>query len=248
MDYYTGPFWSDGRIQSSVKFGSNKPTDETDYESRLHDTAYAVFEDSDHRTAADWLYKERLSKVPTFKAQLIKNLPYYGNQFTAGHVSGLFSPLSGIAIYDYILHMYNTDRKFKNGGYMKEIADVLKLYSEDPINMGNILAPAIYPEAFDTPKSNNTWLRGTTETPTETGTTWSVTPNGNSFPAVGHNSVVPVSNDESGSMLYSSVYMPYKPLKKKRQRITARMVEIYNREHRTNYTLKEVQQRVGMYF
>lgn len=248
MDYYTGPFWSDGRLQSSVKFGSNKPIDETDYESRLHDTAYAVYSDEKHRTAADWLYKERLDKVPTLKAKIVKNLPYYGNQLTTGHVSGLLSPLSSLAMYDYILHIYNTDRKIKNGEYMKEIADVQNLYLTDPYNMGNILAPAIYPEAFEEPKSNNTWLRGTTSNEVAPETTWSVTPNGNSFPNVQQNSIVPVPNSEDGNMLYTSVYMPYKPLRKKRQRITARMVEIYNREHQTNYTLKEVQQRVGTYF
>jgi len=244
MDYYTGPFWSNGRFQSSVKFGSNKPIDETDYESRLHDTAYAVYDDDAHRTVADWLYKERLDKIPTLKAKIVKNLPYYGNQLNAGHVSGLLSPLSILALYDYILRVYNTERKFKNGEYMKEIADVQNLYKQDPYNMGNILAPAFYPESFEQPKANNTWLRGSTET----NNTWSVTPNGGSFPNVSRNSIVPVNLSEDGNMLYTSVYMPYKPLRKKRRRITQRMVELYNREHHTNFTLQEVQQRVGLYF
>lgn len=252
MDYYTGPYWSDGRFQSSIAFGSNIPIDNVDNESRLHDTAYAVYPDQRHRVAADWLYSQRLEQDTSYKARIIRNIPYYANLASASHVSALFTPFIGFGLLDYILHVYYTQNEIKNNAYNKEISDVLNLYKEDP--MGNYLAPVVYPESYDPKPAQNTWLRGAAVAPSNE---WVVGPNGGSAPKSGPTAdLIPdpkqvrqtMVNSEDGSMLYPHVYMPYKPLKKKRRRITLRMVELYNREHGTNHTLKEVQDKVGLYF
>lgn len=283
MDNYTGPFWSNGRLQSSVEFGDSVPLDPVDFESRLHDSAFAHFGDARHRAAADWIYKENLSKVSSLKSSVVRNLPFYGNLLSAGHVSGLFSPLSPVIVADAILRGYRHSQRFRAGEYKKEIADVLKFYKEDPYNMGNVLAPAIYPEAFSgKPSTSNQWLRGSKvqpgSVPPETApppitavddsSPNEVSPdiNGNiapppvtaAPPTVSVPDVVQaVSNlgkenleiltGERGQMMSMS-YAPYRPLKRKRRRITQRMVTVFNREHGTSHTLAEVQAITGGYF
>ncbi len=50
---YTGPYISNGKLQESVPFGDKTPKDELDALSRLHDSAYAKWDDRLHRSVAD---------------------------------------------------------------------------------------------------------------------------------------------------------------------------------------------------
>lgn len=173
MDCYTGPYWSNGKFQSSVEFGDCVPIDRVDYESRLHDTAFARYGDTRHRTAADWIYQQRLAKVPGIKSALVRNLPLYGNYLGADKISGLFGPLSLLNAVSSLYDIYDLDNQFKQGKYDSEIADVMKLYQEDPLNMGNITAPMAYPDQFEKggPKiRRNRILPDSTVQPTKTNT------------------------------------------------------------------------------
>lgn len=60
---YTGPYWSNGKIQSSVLWGQKKPLSALDALARRHDAAYAKFPDSKHRQAADSLFEEGCRKI-----------------------------------------------------------------------------------------------------------------------------------------------------------------------------------------
>jgi hypothetical protein len=60
-----------------------------------------------------------------------------------------------------------------------------------------------------------------------------------------------LTNREDGemwnAMSNSIVYRPYRPLKRKRYKITQHMVNIHNKYHGTHYTLQEVQAITGGY-
>lgn len=56
MDFttnYCGPYWSDGKLQSSVANGSSKPVSDLDAECQKHDAAYAKAETEKDLVAAD---------------------------------------------------------------------------------------------------------------------------------------------------------------------------------------------------
>ncbi len=83
---YVGPYWSNGKVQSSVEFGDEAPTDALDELARLHDTAYAHWKDEAHREAADALFADAarrlkqkygttLASDPKFAANAVE----YGN-------------------------------------------------------------------------------------------------------------------------------------------------------------------------
>jgi hypothetical protein len=76
---YTGPYWSDGKIQSSVEFGTTDPQSELDALSRLHDTAYAHYSDRGHREAADLIYAREAKRLGEKYPELIGNIVQYGN-------------------------------------------------------------------------------------------------------------------------------------------------------------------------
>lgn len=146
MDNYTGPFWSDGKIQNSVEFGLSPTYDEVDTASRLHDSAFAHFGDARHRRAADKIYQTTLSNVSGFKSALVRNLPLYGN-FLGSDLSGLLAPMSFLNAALAIYAISELEDEFRQGKYDKEIADVMKYYTTDP-TMGNFIAPAVYPDQF----------------------------------------------------------------------------------------------------
>jgi len=79
MDNYTGPYWSNGKLQTSVLFGDKKPTSALDVQSRLHDSAYAKFQDTQHRRAADLIYNNNVKKLGLAGA-LAGASVLYGNQ------------------------------------------------------------------------------------------------------------------------------------------------------------------------
>lgn len=131
MDNYTGPYWSDAKIQESVEFGKTPPLSALDAESRLHDSAYAHYEDLGHRMAADAIYDSRVSKMGGL-GQFAGSAVLYGNQtLRAGSnllSNSKYGPIGlilGALENDYYLYDYmsNVDR------YKKE---VLAYYDTDP--------------------------------------------------------------------------------------------------------------------
>jgi hypothetical protein len=136
---YTGPYISDGKLQSSVLFGRTEPVDELDALSRLHDTAYAYYGDAKHREAADAIYYEGASKLngtlPKVAAVLVKYGNYVERQFekTAEAATGGVFGLAKLVVSNLL----NTQSRL-DGTYLKqERSDVLSLYSRDPVlNMG----------------------------------------------------------------------------------------------------------------
>lgn len=131
MENYTGPYWSDGKIQESVEFGQTPPLSALDAESRLHDSAYAHYSDLVHRMAADAIYEERVAKLGGF-AKFAGEAVLYGNQTLRAGLNLLeyskYGPLGVVAgslVNDYYLfdYMNNSDR------YKKEI---LAYYATDP--------------------------------------------------------------------------------------------------------------------
>lgn len=76
---YTGPYLSDGRFQESVPFGTTKPTSPLDALARLHDTAYAIYSDRNHREAADRIFYTEAMKLKTSGATTAAALVKYGN-------------------------------------------------------------------------------------------------------------------------------------------------------------------------
>lgn len=79
MDNYTGPYWSDGKFQSSVEFGESEPLDALDEASRLHDSAYAHYKDEQHRRAADLIYYNS-TKDLGIKGAAAGSAVLFGNQ------------------------------------------------------------------------------------------------------------------------------------------------------------------------
>lgn len=76
---YTGPYLSDGKFQPSVPYGTATPTDHVDSESRLHDTAYAMYKDPLHRFQADSAYRLNLQNDPSLKAMVAGQAVTKGN-------------------------------------------------------------------------------------------------------------------------------------------------------------------------
>lgn len=276
MDNYTGPYWSDGKIQPSIEFGNSIPTDEVDAESRLHDSAFAHFGDERHRLAADYIYKKRLEKVPGFKSAFVRNIPFYGNLADSSHLSGLLTPFSLLTTVDYFRHVAKVEREIANGLYDKEIADVLNYYATDPMITTGI-NPKITPFMGEHYKGTELGSGSGVYHPSPASAieadvdpflkrkkAWEDPPGPKPY---AEDPVVDITIDldgnikerraripevvqvlasdnfeilQPGQRISQYVYNPYRPLKKKRYKITQRMVDMYNKYHGTNYTLDEV--------
>lgn len=79
FDNYTGPYWSDGRFQSSVKRGKAKPMTKLDVLSKKHDERYANnIGDNDELFLADLEYY-KASRDMSFVPRVIGAMPLYGN-------------------------------------------------------------------------------------------------------------------------------------------------------------------------
>jgi len=79
-DNYTGMYWSNGQLQTSVAYGDKKPKSRLDSYSRDHDTSYALCPDDECLDRADRLYYDRtraMSAAPRF----IGSLPITFNPF-----------------------------------------------------------------------------------------------------------------------------------------------------------------------
>lgn len=68
-DCYTGPYWSDCKVQASVKKGKNRPRSKLEYHSKRHDERYATNSSDANRYDADVEYYQNtrdLSYLPRF--------------------------------------------------------------------------------------------------------------------------------------------------------------------------------------
>jgi hypothetical protein len=136
VNNYTGPYWSDGKLQSSVEFGKTPPGSALDAESRLHDSAYAHFDDVYHRIAADYIYNEHVENLG-FKEALIGSAVMIGNQVVrAGANIGEqflnYGPLG--LIVGAVEDAYATaDYAINHDKYEQEVKDY---YATDPGYLG----------------------------------------------------------------------------------------------------------------
>jgi hypothetical protein len=133
---YTGPYISDGKFQSSVEFGQTPPKDALDAISRLHDSAYAHWDDSQHRRAADIIYAKEAAKIDDSLAGIAGFSVLYGNQIlrSTENLLGLSTyptPLNLVKVvyggaknlYDLIDYVQN-ERRYQQ--------DVREFYDIDP--------------------------------------------------------------------------------------------------------------------
>lgn len=81
FDGYTGPYYSDGKLQASVAHGKRVPKSKLARYSRDHDTSYNLCRDNSCLNAADELYRERTSTM-SFFPRIIGKLPqlWYGRR------------------------------------------------------------------------------------------------------------------------------------------------------------------------
>jgi len=139
---YTGPYWSDGKLQTSVLFGESDAINALDELSRLHDSAYAFYPDRAHREAADRLYAQEARKLTGMFPSIAGNVVQYGNYAvrqggklfddvkTFGFLPGI-GTLLGAA--KFVGGNILNSQKMINGTYLKkETEDVKSLYGKDP--------------------------------------------------------------------------------------------------------------------
>lgn len=125
---YTGPYLSDGKFQSSVEFGETLPITQWDAFSRLHDSAFAHWDDYGHRTAANSIYNQWMKENPTVSKNLAGWLVLYGNQI-GGSFKNL-GPNLGSMIVGGVKNGYNlADYMLNEDKYKK---DVLNYFKTDP--------------------------------------------------------------------------------------------------------------------
>jgi len=130
---YTGAYLSDGTFQSSVAYGETKPTDYLDSESRLHDTAYAIYPDIEHRFAADELYAKNLRGEEGVRPKIAVQAVTKGNIL----MNGLNNLGTSVLKYGPVLGLVaatvnniRTAAKLLNNGKAK--ADVANIRVNDP--------------------------------------------------------------------------------------------------------------------
>jgi hypothetical protein len=140
---YTGPYWSDGKIQPSVEFGESEPQSELDALSRLHDTAYAHYKDRAHREAADAIYAREAKKLVGKFPELAGNVVQYGN-YTGRQATKLASdvgqfsfipglgPVYGLAKFA-IGNILDSQKRIDGTHLAKELKHIEQLYARDPM-------------------------------------------------------------------------------------------------------------------
>lgn len=129
---YTGPYISDGKFQTSVRFGNAVPKDRLDKLSRLHDTAFKEFSDYGHRTAANSLYHNDAKSGDTM-SQIAGAAVLYGNQALSA-VKGLSFNLPAL-VYGGVRNALDLHDYVKNEKKYKR--DIKNLYAQDPMR-GNV--------------------------------------------------------------------------------------------------------------
>lgn len=129
---YTGPYISDGKFQTSVKFGNAVPKDRLDKLSRLHDTAFKEFSDYGHRTAANSIYHND-AKGGNTMSQIAGAAVLYGNQVLSAS-KGLSFNLPAL-VYGGVRNALDLHDYVKNEKKYKR--DIKNLYAQDPMR-GNV--------------------------------------------------------------------------------------------------------------
>lgn len=132
---YTGPYWSDGKLQTSVEFGSADPQSELDKLSRLHDSAYAHYADRGHREAADEIYardaKVLAGKFPELAGSIVLHGNYGARQ--AKQLASDFGSMGPFGLVKFAANNVLNANKMIKGTYLKnEKADVERFFSTDP--------------------------------------------------------------------------------------------------------------------
>ncbi len=136
---YTGPYISNGRFQSSVKFGDRKPKDRLDSLSRLHDTAYANWSDSKwHRMAADSIYADEAFKIGGVIPRTAGTAVRYGNAVIDGATHMTKRAAQGLVFGSPLLGLVQggVENLAAYSGYRKNEKalknEVLSYYATDP--------------------------------------------------------------------------------------------------------------------
>jgi len=111
---YLGPYVSGGKFQKSVKDSLVRPVDRLDADARVHDIAYATYEDFGHRLAADKLFCRYAgnSKMAKLASAAV----------TVGNTIPRFLPSRDITHSRFKDYLKNQERY---------IRDIEKLYEED---------------------------------------------------------------------------------------------------------------------
>lgn len=127
---YTGPYISDGKFQTSVEFGKTPPLDRLDAFSRLHDSAFAHFDDYGHRTAANSIYHDQ-TKNGNSVENFAGNIVLYGNQAKTSfeNLSRGVNSLP-LLLYGGVKNMYNLADYATNEKKYKQ--EVLDYFETDP--------------------------------------------------------------------------------------------------------------------
>jgi len=132
---YTGPYVSDGKLQTSVEFGGAPTLNELDALSRLHDSAYAKWTDRAHREAADKLYYDAASKLPGAFPKLAANAVQYGN-YAGDSASKLgqnvltYGPVGALKFG--IERLAEMNARLNGTHLAKELREVQDYYKSDP--------------------------------------------------------------------------------------------------------------------
>jgi len=79
QDQYTGPYWSDGKIQSSV-VGKTEPYSKLDACSQAHDASYAIYSDRESRREADKVFHDCADAIGSTIPGIAGDVVYYGNR------------------------------------------------------------------------------------------------------------------------------------------------------------------------
>jgi hypothetical protein len=243
MDNYTGPYWSDGKLQQSVEFGSSLPTSDLDRASRLHDSAYAKFKDERHRIAADSIYSDTLRTVDSASARLIRGLPVYGNytknrayEYGEALASGMkFGGLPGavgsLAVasiknlflqHDLLINMDKYKREVRDYYATDPLKATHQSYGTETVAADRGFLPVMHPKTIETQMHDNPAPQQNKTRETQD----------NDQMKFFKNKVVPDQPAHAAPKAVTQTPVkPYKPLKKKVHRATAADVMLYLKYH-----------------
>jgi hypothetical protein len=87
MDFttnYCGPFWSDGKFQSSVANGKSQPVSLLDNDCMLHDRAYALATSDEQLDVADTKFYND-AWTHGLRGKVYGSVVYFGNKLLRGH-------------------------------------------------------------------------------------------------------------------------------------------------------------------
>jgi hypothetical protein len=130
---YTGPYWSNGKVQESVEWGDSAPQSELDRLSRQHDSAYAKFKDDAHREAADMIYNREAQKLKQRFPSLAGNLVLHGNRAARSVGVGTFmNPIGALGGLIYTAGGVIAKSMAGENYLKKELTDVSKYYENEP--------------------------------------------------------------------------------------------------------------------